>query len=134
MTSDGECRVPAADVGHGGRGVDVATEDGIDGEAGERRAEQLRGDVAGEAQVVDAAEEPEGERHRRVDVRAGDVAEGEDRGHHDETEAETDADVLNAAVRSGVDGCSAGAAEDERERAERLGEVGRERVAVISRA
>ncbi len=57
----------------------------------------------------------------RVEVRAGDVADGVDHRHDHEAEGDRNADVAEG-VRLGVDHDRARAREDERERADRLGD------------
>ena len=65
--------------------------------------------------------EREGERDGGVEVGAGDVADRVDHHHDHEAERDRDADVPEL-VRLGVDHDRAAAGEDERERADRLGE------------
>src|SRR5436853_370343 len=81
---------------------------------------ELREPVAERARPREVAAEREGERDRRVEVGAGDVADGVDHRHDDEPEGEGNADVPEL-VRLRVHHDGARAGEDERERADRLG-------------
>ena len=88
---------------------------------GRDRAEQLGGDVGERLATGEVAGEGEGERHRRVEVGAGEVAGRVDHRHDHQAEDERDADGAehSGVHRVGDDRPAAG--EDEGEGAESLG-------------
>ena len=84
------------------------------------RAQHLRQHVGRDHFTPEPSRGEKSERDRRVQVRAGDIAERVDHREHDESEGERDADMRDRAAGGVVDDDRAGAREDEGEGAEKF--------------
>ena len=93
----------------------------LHGECGEERRDELRNPVCESSRPWQVATYRKGERHGRVEVCPGHVADRVDHHHHDEPERERDADVSQrVGLRVHDDGSAAG--EHEREGPDEFGE------------
>ena len=91
-------------------------------EAGEGRPQQLHDDVAGHAAPGEGAAQREGQRHRRVEVRARDGPHEEDDGHDHEPRGADGRGAADRAVGGRPHHRASGTHQHEEERAEELRE------------
>ena len=88
---------PCEPDGQGGADVGDVPERAAQEQRRREGAGELRRPVGDDARPREVARERERERHSRVEVRAGDVADGVDHDHDHEAEADRDADVAERA-------------------------------------
>ena len=79
-------------------------------------------DVGDHGSAGKASCKPEAQRHRRVQMGAGDIADGVDHRHDDQAEGQGDADVRDRAARRVIDNNRPSAGEHKAERAENFGD------------